>query len=74
MFWSSVSADAARREVRKAPSRENIEGIQETIARYGADACNGPNRLTQCCPQFKLFGNKMFSSRNPYHLNVNALL
>ena len=40
-------ADAAGREVRKAPSRENIKGIRETRARYGADACNGPN-LTQC--------------------------
>ena len=62
MFWSSVSTDAAGREVRKAPSRENIKGIPKTIARYGADEYNGPNRLTQCCPQFKLFGNKMFVS------------
>ena len=49
MFESSVSTDAAGREVRKAPSRENMKVIRETIARYGADACNGPNRLTLCC-------------------------
>ena len=51
----------------KTPSRENIKGIRETIARYGADACNGPNRLTQCCTQFKPFGNKIFSFRN-FHI------
>ena len=49
MFESRVSTDAAGREVRKAPSRENIKATRDTIARYGADACNGPNRLTQCC-------------------------
>ena len=40
MFWSSVSTDAAGREVRKAPSRENIKGIRET--KYGADSWNCP--------------------------------
>ena len=67
MFWSSVSTDAAGREVRKASSRENIKEIRENIARYGADAYNGPNRLTQCCTQFKPFGNKMFCFRN-FHI------
>ena len=80
MFCSSVSTDAAGREDPKAPSRENIKGIRETIARYGADACNGPNRLTRCCTQFKPFGNKMFCFRN-FHIikiwmplyNANAI-
>ena len=43
MFWSSDSTDAAGREVRKAPSRENIKGIRET--KYGADLwnCSSPS-------------------------------
>ena len=40
MFWSSVSTNAAGREVRKAASRENMKGIRKT--RYGADSCNCP--------------------------------
>ena len=62
MFWSSVSTDAAGREVRKAPSRENIKEIRTNIARYGADACNGPNRLTQCVPNSNPLGIIFFVS------------
>ena len=35
---------------------------------------NRPIRLTQCCTQFKPFGNKSIVSGFPYHLNVNATL
>ena len=62
MFESSVSTDATGREVRKALSRQNIKGTRETIARYGADAYNELNRLTQCCTQFKPLGIKCFVS------------
>ena len=35
---------------------------------------NRPNRLTQCCTQFKPSGNKTLFQVFPYHLNMNATL